>query len=143
MAAVAEAEERLEVQRNPETMGAGANLYARHRQAAGKDCRRFALTGRKLGAWRDHIEELRAGGGVALIFSEIRAAGARTLEQVAKALNALGIPSARGSCWYPMQVTRIEKRLAAAAVRDTRLLEVSLSERPLSTSKRTCAAPPI
>ncbi|WP_286134606.1 recombinase family protein [Methylobacterium sp. Leaf123] len=50
---------------------------------------------------------------MAPILSEIRAAGALTLEQVANALNALGIPSARGRRWYPMQVTRIEKRLAS------------------------------
>lgn len=50
---------------------------------------------------------------VAPILSEIRAAGALTLEQVANALNARGVPSARGRRWYPMQVARVEKRLAA------------------------------
>lgn len=62
--------------------------------------------GESLPRSRERAEE------VAPILSEIRAAGALTLEQVANALNALGIPSARGSRWYPMQVTRIEKRLA-------------------------------
>lgn len=50
---------------------------------------------------------------IAPLLAEIRAAGAKTFEQVAYALNELGIPSARGVRWYPSQVRRVEKRIAA------------------------------
>ncbi|TFZ56151.1 resolvase [Methylorubrum sp. Q1] len=119
MAAVAEAEDRLGVRRTPETLARRRAFYARftaeRRAQAGRagpsiaDPRPLAESlgrGETLPRSRERAEE------VAPILSEIRAAGALTLEQVANALNALGIPSARGSRWYPMQVTRIEKRLA-------------------------------
>lgn len=52
---------------------------------------------------------------VAPVLAEIRAAGAATFEQVAHALNELGVPSARGDRWYPAQVRRVEKRIASVA----------------------------
>ena len=52
---------------------------------------------------------------VAPVLAEIRAAGATTFEQVAHALNELGVPSARGDRWYPSQVRRVEKRIASVA----------------------------
>lgn len=52
---------------------------------------------------------------VAPVLAEIRAAGATTFEQVAHALNELGVPSARGDRWYPAQVRRVEKRIASVA----------------------------
>ena len=126
MAAVAEAEDRLGVIRTPETMARRRAFYARFTAerrgtaAAGIS----GASGAGTAAGRPLSESRGRGGGtprsreraeeVAPILSEIRAAGALTLEQVANALNALGIPSARGNRWYPMQVTRIEKRLAAA-----------------------------
>ncbi|WP_245930677.1 recombinase family protein [Methylobacterium radiodurans] len=51
---------------------------------------------------------------VAPVLAEIRAAGATTFEQVAHALNELGVPSARGDRWYPAQVRRVEQRIASA-----------------------------
>lgn len=121
MAAMAEAEDRLGVRRTPETMARRREFYARftaERRARpatdepvpssprplAESLNRGEATSRS----REQAEE------VAPVLSAIRAAGAITLEQVANALNALGIPSARGGRWYPMQVTRIEKRLAAA-----------------------------
>lgn len=52
---------------------------------------------------------------VAPVLAEIRAAGATTFEQVAHALNELGVPSARGNRWYPAQVRLVEQRIAAVA----------------------------
>ena len=120
MAAVAEAEDRLEVQRNPEPM-APARIYTRF---TAEQRARTAAASRPLAENLERGETTsrsrERAAEVALILSEIRAAGTLTLVQVANALKALGIPSARGSRWYPMHVTRtrIEKRLAAAAARD-------------------------
>ncbi|VUF14584.1 hypothetical protein MTDSW087_04309 [Methylobacterium dankookense] len=52
---------------------------------------------------------------VAPVLAEIRAAGATTFEEVAHALNELGVPSARGVRWYPSQVRQVEKRIASVA----------------------------
>jgi len=121
MPAVAEAEDRLGVRRTPETLARRRAFYARftdERRARAP----FDRAGPSVADPRPLAESLGRGETlprsreraqeVAPILSEIRAAGALTLEQVANALNALGIPSSRGSRWYPMQVTRIEKRLA-------------------------------
>lgn len=48
---------------------------------------------------------------LAPILSEIRAAGAATLQAVADALNERGVPTARGGRWSPVQVQRVEQRL--------------------------------
>ena len=42
-----------------------------------------------------------------------RASGCKTYRDVAEALNAKGIPTARGGSWQPMTVRLIERRLAA------------------------------
>lgn len=49
---------------------------------------------------------------LAPILAEIRAAGASSLRQVAEALNARGIPTARGGRWSAVQVQRAEARVA-------------------------------
>ena len=41
------------------------------------------------------------------IVQDLRAAGAVTLAQVAAGLNAMGVPTAAGKLWQPMQVSRI------------------------------------
>jgi DNA invertase Pin-like site-specific DNA recombinase len=46
------------------------------------------------------------------VIAEIRAAGAVSLRQVADALNARGIPTARGGRWSAVQVQRVEARAA-------------------------------
>lgn len=49
---------------------------------------------------------------LAPIIEEIRAGGATTLQAIADALNAKGVPTARGGKWAPVQVDRIMKRAA-------------------------------
>jgi len=49
---------------------------------------------------------------LAAILAEVRAAGASSLRQVAAALNAQGIPAARGGAWSATQVRRIQPGLA-------------------------------
>ena len=44
------------------------------------------------------------------VIAEARASGATTLKAVAEALNAKGIPTARGGTWSPIQVQRVEAR---------------------------------
>lgn len=46
------------------------------------------------------------------VIADIRAAGATTLKAVADALNAKGIPTAKGGTWSPVQVSRVEARVA-------------------------------
>ncbi|GAA0271568.1 hypothetical protein LNAOJCKE_3766 [Methylorubrum aminovorans] len=135
MAALAEIEDRWGVSRSPEMVARRHAFYARITgegralPTAGKGAAAAAATVRPrassagcgraasgLGASGLAVSAQRSrrrAEEVAPILSEIRAAGALTLEQVANALNALGVPSARGDRWYPMQVTRVEKRLAA------------------------------
>ncbi|MGN8095422.1 recombinase family protein [Methylobacterium sp. 22177] len=50
------------------------------------------------------------------VIAEIREAGAFTLQAVADALNARGIPTARGGMWSPVQVQRVEARAASARI---------------------------
>jgi DNA invertase Pin-like site-specific DNA recombinase len=50
---------------------------------------------------------LARAADLAPILAEVRAAGAASLRQVAVALNARGIPAARGGAWTAMQVRRI------------------------------------
>ncbi len=122
MAAVAEAEARLGVVRTPETAARRNEFYARftaerRRKAVPESGGPPPVGGvRSLSGSRGPgtARSRERAEDMAPILTEIRAAGAETLEQVANALNALGIPAARGTRWYPMQVTRIEKRLAAA-----------------------------
>lgn len=52
----------------------------------------------------------RRGADLTPIIAEVRAAGAVTLLAVADALNARGIPTARGGQWSPVQVQRVEAR---------------------------------
>lgn len=81
--------------------------------------------GVKLGGDRGVIPtaEAQAKGGAAVktkameraadllpVIAEIRAAGATSLRQVANALNARSIPTARGGSWSPSQVLRVERR---------------------------------
>jgi recombinase-like protein len=44
------------------------------------------------------------------LIREVQAAGAKTLAEVAAALNARGVATARGGSWAPMTVTRVLKR---------------------------------
>ncbi|GJD36465.1 recombinase family protein [Methylobacterium aerolatum] len=59
------------------------------------------------------VRQAKANGraaDLAPILAEIRAGGATTLQAVADALNARGVPTARGGKWSPVQVQRVEER---------------------------------
>jgi DNA invertase Pin-like site-specific DNA recombinase len=45
------------------------------------------------------------------VVREVQAAGARTLAEVAAALNTRGVPTARGASWAPMTVKRVLDRM--------------------------------
>lgn len=85
------------------------------------------VRGVKLGGNRGHMPRIAARGQAASlvvrqgkaksraidllpVIAEARSAGAHTLQAVADALNAKGIPTARGGQWTPVQVMRIESR---------------------------------
>jgi hypothetical protein len=44
------------------------------------------------------------------LIREVQASGARTLAEIAAALNARGVPTARGASWAPMTVKRVLDR---------------------------------
>lgn len=99
-----------------------AQLVAVQRPEAGPDSEQDAQdagpasTGPGTGYRRPCMKRtLERAVGIAPVLAEIRAAGATTFEQVAHALNELGVPSARGDRWYPSQVRRVEMRIASAA----------------------------
>ena len=52
----------------------------------------------------------RCAANVLPIIREAQKAGARTLRQIAEALNARGIPTARGGQWYAQSVANILER---------------------------------
>lgn len=141
MAALAEAEDRWGGPCTPEAMARRREFYTRFtaewraRPASGRagmaalghERTRLPAEGPVRNASAQRSRE--RAEDVAPILSEIRAAGTLTLEQVANALNALGVPSARGKRWYPTQVTRVEKCLAAGC--DAVRLERRSFEQPL------------
>jgi DNA invertase Pin-like site-specific DNA recombinase len=45
------------------------------------------------------------------VVREVQAAGARTLAEIAAALNTRGVPTARGASWAPMTVKRVLDRM--------------------------------
>jgi len=47
------------------------------------------------------------------IVADLRAAGAKSLREIAAGLNARGIPTARGGKWTAVQVQRVLNRLGA------------------------------
>jgi hypothetical protein len=48
------------------------------------------------------------------VIREVQAAGARSLAEIAAALNARGMPTARGGSWTPMTVKRMLDRADGA-----------------------------
>ena len=89
-AALAAAKARGKVLGNPRLAEARAGLVARRIAEAD----RFAAT-------------------VAPVIAEARAAGAKSLRQIAAGLNARGIATARGGKWEAVRVANILKRIAA------------------------------
>jgi hypothetical protein len=63
-----------------------------------------------LGAAANRTNADRFAANVLPIIREIRASGVTTLRGVARALNARGVPSARGAPWSEVAVTNILKR---------------------------------
>jgi hypothetical protein len=53
----------------------------------------------------------RRAADLAPIIAEIRASGATSLGQITDALNARGIPAARGGAWSKTPVARLLKRI--------------------------------
>lgn len=123
MAALAEAGDRLGVSRSPEATARRREFFARlTAEGRAEPSLKPAIDLDRSYPWIGEGDaspprSRQRAEAVAPILGEVRAAGASTLEQVANALNALGVPSARGMRWYPMQVTRIDKRLGGAAAR--------------------------
>ncbi|MEH3143913.1 MAG: recombinase family protein [Methylobacterium frigidaeris] len=68
--------------------------------------------GRVLGRARRTALTNDRAADLAPIIAEVRREGARSLRQIAEALNARGIPAARGGTWSAMQVQRTLGRLA-------------------------------
>jgi hypothetical protein len=67
-------------------------------------------TGRALGAAANKANAERFAANVLPIIREIQASGVTTLRGVARALNARGVPSARGAPWSKTTVSNILKR---------------------------------
>ena len=57
----------------------------------------------------------RFAANVKPIIEQIRASGAASLRSIARALDARGVPTARGGIWTPVQVSAIMQRTEAAA----------------------------
>lgn len=75
-----------------------------------KDTQRAAAKGRLI--LQERAE--RRAADLAPILAEIQAGGATSLGQIADALNARGIPAAKGGSWSKTQVRRLLDRLARA-----------------------------
>lgn len=67
-------------------------------------------TARKSAVVSIRAEADRAAANVLPIIEDIRKSGAATLRQIAEALNARGIATARGGKWYPMTVRNVLAR---------------------------------
>ena len=66
-------------------------------------------------ARRSALEAVKAeadlyAGNVLPIIREAQRAGARTLREIAEALNARGIPTARGGQWYAQSIANVLAR---------------------------------
>lgn len=66
--------------------------------------------GAPLGAAAQRAVADRFAANVAPVIREIRASGVGTLQGIAKALNARGIPTARGGAWHPATVRNVLQR---------------------------------
>lgn len=109
MAVVAEEEARMISTR---TKAALAAAKARGVKLGGD--RGFELTdeARAMGVAARRAKAADRAADLAPIVADIRAAGVTSLNGIAQALNARGIPTARGSTWQAVQVQRILARAA-------------------------------
>lgn len=127
MALVAEEEGRAISARTKAALARKRDFYAKltdeQRQellAAGRATQlggdRGAILSAEAKAKGVHVRKAKAqnrAADLAPILEDIRAAGATTLQAMADGLNAKGIPTARGGKWGPVQVMRVEKRVAS------------------------------
>lgn len=108
-AAVAEKERRMVSERTRAALDAkrrqGTQL-GNHRNLAEAQARGNAVQGAQANA---------RAANVLPVIREIQAAGVRTLAGIAHALNARGIPTARGGEWHPASVRRMLVREITAA----------------------------
>ena len=83
---------------------------------AGYDSRDITMrsTFQALGAAANKANADRFAANIIPIIREIQASGVTTLRGVARALNARGVPSARGAPWSEVAVTNILKRATNA-----------------------------
>jgi DNA invertase Pin-like site-specific DNA recombinase len=107
MAVVAEAERKMISARTRAALAAA--------KAQGRKLGNPAnLSNRKLGTLRaNEVKAKKAAGraeDLAPVIADIQAGGAVSLRQIAAALNARGIPAARGGRWSAVQVARVVER---------------------------------
>jgi hypothetical protein len=87
-----------------------------------------------LGAAANKAKAERFAANTLPIIREIQASGVTTLRGVALALNARGVPSARGVPWSPVAVSNILKRAAKATPSTTQ--SESLSRQDAGVTER-------
>jgi Recombinase len=63
-----------------------------------------------IGARENAAAADRFAANVKPVIEQTRASGITSLRAIAKALNARGIPTARGGVWTPVQVTNVLRR---------------------------------
>jgi hypothetical protein len=73
---------------------------------------RFAAKGRETSIRVRQERAKRHAADLAPVIAEVQASGATTLQAIAAALNARGIPTARGGSWSAVQVQRVLARAA-------------------------------
>lgn len=73
---------------------------------------RFAAKGRETSIQVRQERAQRRAAELSPIIAEVQASGATTLQAIAAALNARGIPTARGGSWSAVQVQRVLARTA-------------------------------
>ena len=72
---------------------------------------RFAAKGRQTSIRVRQERAKQRAAELAPLITELQAGGVTTLQAIAAALNARGIPTARGAMWSPVQVQRVIARM--------------------------------
>ncbi len=81
---------------------------------------RFTAKGRETSIRVRQERAKQRAADLAPTIQEIRASGATTLQATADALNARGVPTARGGSWSAVQVSRVLARVGAASALSAR-----------------------
>lgn len=109
MAMVAEEERRMISAR---TKAALAQAKTRGKVLGGYRGATITEAAREAGRAAQTARAQAKAGDLAPVVAELRAAGTTSLSGIAAALNARGIPTARGGQWSAMQVSRVLARVA-------------------------------